>query len=331
MRKIVCIGGGTGLSTLLRGLKTYYEPTAIVTMADSGGHSGRLRDELGVLPPGDVRACLVALADDNKAKILRDLFSYRFLNGSHSGTNIGNLLLAALSDILGDFNQAVDAAHELLGLKGYVVPVTLEPTDLLAELKDGTILFGEKAIDLPRKNGEVGIKRIWLQPKVPANPRALQAIQEAAAIVFGPGDLYTSLLPNLYVDGVGLAIKQSKAKLIYVANIMTKHGETDNYCADDFVKVLESKIGRPIDYVLYNTEEIPSELLIQYEHEKAIPVRVKHQRDNWYGVPVLTTGGGLARHDSDQLAQALNQLIEQIDFTIQAVPVLPPKLQEAHI
>lgn len=195
-KTVVCIGGGTGLSTLLRGLKEYCEPTAIVTMADSGGHSGMLRDELGVLPPGDVRACLVALTDDKKATLLRDLFNYRFINGSYTGANVGNLLLAALNDILGDFNQAVEAAHDLLGLKGHVVPVTLESCDLLAELYDGTILFGEKAIDLPRKNGHLPIKRVWLQPKVSINPRAKEALESAHAIVFGPGDLYTSILPG---------------------------------------------------------------------------------------------------------------------------------------
>ncbi len=303
--RVVCIGGGTGLSTLLRGIKKYCDPSAIVTMADSGGHSGRLRDELGVLPPGDVRACLVALADDDKARLLRDLFQYRFMNGSYSGANVGNLLLAALNDILGDFNKAVDAAHRLLDLRGHVVPVTLAATDLLAELEDGTILFGEKAIDLPRHNGHVRIKRVWLQPKVKANKLALRTIQRADVIVLGPGDLYTSLLPNLYVAGIASAIAQSSAQLIYVANIMTKHGETDGFAVEDYVSVLEGALGRTLDRVVYNTERMPYGILRRYRKEKASPVVLRKDRAGWYGGQVLSVAGGLARHDSDKLAAVL--------------------------
>lgn len=308
-KRIVCLGGGTGLSTLLRGLKRHCEPIAVVTMADSGGHSGRLRDELGMLPPGDVRACLVALADDDKATLLRDLFNYRFMNGSYNGANVGNLLLAALSDILGDFNQAVGAAHNLLDLKGQVLPVTLEPVDLLAELADGTILFGEKAIDLPRTNGHVTIKRVWLQPKVQANPAVIKAVLEADAIVLGPGDLYTSLLPNLHVDGVVEAIRQSKASLIYLANIMTKHGETNGYSVEDYVVALERELPRPIDAVIYNTKPIPPQLQQRYEIEKALPVTPRADRRNWHGVDVLSTAGELARHDSEKLATKLLSIL----------------------
>jgi uncharacterized cofD-like protein len=308
-KNIVCIGGGTGLSTLLRGLKHYAEATAIVGMADSGGHSGRLRDELGILPPGDVRACLVALADDDKVPILRDLFSYRFANGSYSGASVGNLLLAALSDILGDFNQAVDAAQTLLDIKGHVIPVTLEKSDLLAELEDGTILFGEKAIDLPRSNGHMRIQRIWLQPKVEANPKAKQALVDADIITLGPGDLYTSILPNLYVSGITSAIKHSHAKLIYIANIMTKHGETDSFSVKEFVATLEDALEKPVSTVLYNTEQIPNELLSRYQQEKAEPVATTEKRENWIGFPMLSTASGLARHDSEKLAQALVSIL----------------------
>ncbi len=311
MRKlrIVCIGGGTGLSTLLRGIKTYCDPIAIVSMADSGGHSGRLRDELGVLPPGDVRACLVALADEDKARLLRDLFQYRFMNGSYTGANVGNLLLAALGDILGDFNKAVDAAHRLLGIRGRVIPVTLETTDLLAELEDGTILFGEKAIDLPRHNGHVRIKRVWLQPKVKANRLALRMIERADVIIVGPGDLYTSLLPNFYVAGITEAIQATKAKVLYIANIMTKHGETDGFTVDSYVSVLEQELSRSFDGVVYNTGRVPSALVRQYVKEKAIPVVPANVESHWYGMPVLSTASGLARHDSDKLAAALWELI----------------------
>lgn len=308
-KKIVCVGGGTGVSTLLRGLKRYVDPTAIVTMADSGGHSGRLRDELGVLPPGDVRACLVALADDDKVPLLRDLFNYRFENGSYSGASVGNLLLAALNNILGDFNQAVDAAHILLDIKGRVVPVTLESTDLLAELEDGTILFGEKAIDLPRHNSHLRIQRIWLQPNVEVNPVAKDAIINADVIVLGPGDLYTSILPNLYVGGVVSALNYSSAKIMYVANIMTKHGETDGFTVENFVTLIESTINRSIDRVIYNTDTIPSDLLDRYHQEMADPVKPTSEHEKWVGSSLLSTASGLARHDSEKLADVLIRLL----------------------
>ncbi len=310
-KQVVCIGGGTGLSTLLRGLKNYCEPTAIVTMADSGGHSGLLRDELGVLPPGDVRACLVALVDEDKATLLRDLFNYRFLNGSYAGANVGNLLLAALTDILGDFNKGVEAAHDLLGMKGRVLPVTLESCDLLAELHDGTILFGEKAIDIPRNNGHLPIKRVWLQPKVKANPLVINALQSADVIVFGPGDLYTSILPNLYVEGVREAITKSRAKRVYIANIMTKHGETDNFTVNEFVSLLEAEIGKPFYSVIYNKKHIPARLLEMYKGEQAVPVKVVDAKQSWEGVDVLSVAGDLARHDSKKLAKVVWQTVER--------------------
>lgn len=309
-KKVVCIGGGTGLSTLLRGLKHYYNPTAVVTMADSGGHSGRLRDELGVLPPGDVRACLVALADDDKAKVLRDLFNYRFMNGSYTGANIGNLLLAALNDILGDFNKAVAAAHKLLDLKGHVVPVTLEPTDLLAELEDGTILFGEKTIDLPRTNGHLRIRRVWLQPLVSANTLAVTSLKKADAILLGPGDLYTSILPNLFVGNIREAIATSSAKIIYISNIMTKHGETDTFHIEQFVKILEKHLPRPIDCVIYNTKPVPKRLVKSYAAEHAEPVTPQKHHATWVGTDLLSTAGNLARHDSDKLAAAVHSVLE---------------------
>ncbi len=310
LKTIVCIGGGTGLSTLLRGLKHYCDPTAIVTMADSGGHSGRLRDELGMLPPGDVRSCLVALADDAKATLVRDLFNYRFINGIQTGASMGNLLLAALADMFGDFDKAVAAAHELLGLRGQVIPVALEPVDLLAELEDGTILFGEKTIDLPRENGHVKIKRVWLQPKVEANERALEAIATADAIVFGPGDLYTSLIPNIYVSGMAEAIQRSHAPLIFISNIMTKHGETDGYTVEDFLRVLNTEIGRTMDYVLYNNQPVPAELLTRYKEEKAEQVVAIAPLQSWVGAPVPPVAGELARHDSEKLAKALYEIVE---------------------
>lgn len=309
--RIVCIGGGTGLSTLLRGLKSYCAPTAIVTMADSGGHSGILRDELGILPPGDVRACLVALVGDDKETIIRDLFNYRFTNGSHNGTSVGNLLLAALTDLHGGFGNGVAVAHNILRVNGRVIPVTLDPVDLLAELEDGTILFGENTIDLPRAHHNQKIKRVWLQPKVKANPDAIKAIALADYIILGPGDLYTSVIPNLHVTGVIEALRVSKAKVIYIANIMTKFSETHGFGVADFVLALESVLPRPIDTVIYNTKPIPNRLISAYELDRAYPVKIDAGHPSaWHGHPVLSVAGNLARHDSQKLAKAVKQAID---------------------
>ena len=308
-KRIVVIGGGTGNFTVLTGLKKYpFHISAIVSMSDSGGHSGRLRDELGMLPPGDVRACLVALADDEKAPIVRDLFNYRFISGSQSGASVGNLLLTALTDILGDFNKAVKAAHQLLDIKGEVLPVTLDPADLLAELEDGTILFGETRIDVAGDAPRSPIKRVWLQPKPKANPEALAVIKKADLVVLGPGDLYTSIMPNLCIPEIVEALEHTSARLVGNVNIMTKHGETDGFFVDDFVRTVESSIGRPLDFVLYNDKKIPAALAAKYRKEKAIPVRVYKRRSNWRGLDLLSVAGGLARHDSEKLAEAIAQI-----------------------
>lgn len=307
--RIVCIGGGTGLSTLLRGLKRDFSPTAIVTMADSGGHSGLLRDDLGMLPPGDVRACLVALVDDDKETVMRDLFNYRFTNGSHNGTSVGNLLLAALSDLRGGFGPAVEIAHEILRVNGRVIPVTLDPVDLLAELEDGTILFGEKTIDLPRAHHYQKIKRVWLQPKVRANLAAIEAIGLADVIIFGPGDLYTSILPNLFVSGINAAVKDTKAKLVYISNIMTKYTETHGFEVADFVDVLQTAINRPLDGVIYNSTPLPKHLVAMYAKDRAYQVITTKPQPDWIGADVLLTAKKLARHDSRKLADVINRLV----------------------
>lgn len=312
LKKVVVIGGGTGNFSALSGLKQMpVNLAAIVSMSDSGGHSGKLRDELGVLPPGDVRACLVALADDEKAAIVRDLFSYRFEQGSQKGMSIGNLLLTALGDILGGFDKAVDAAHKLLDLKGTVIPVSLEKADLLAELADGTILFGEMAIDLPRENGHLKIRRVWLQPKVKTNPRAIRASKEADMIVFGPGDLYTSIMPNLCTAGILEAIRESGAMLVANVNVMTKHGETDDFSVGDFVSVLESVLPRKIDWVLYNNARVPDRLIRRYRQSKSHPVRALKPAPHWVGADLLSTAGDLVRHDSAKLAANLMALFDR--------------------
>ena len=279
-------------------------------MSDSGGHSGKLRDELGVLPPGDVRACLVALADDDKVGLLRDLFSYRFEEGSQRGASMGNLLLTALTDLLGSFDKAVKAAHQILGISGRVIPVALHKADLLAELEDSTILFGEMSIDLPRANGSLRIKRVWLQPKVKTNPEALQALREADLILFGPGDLYTSIMPNLCTIGILDAIRFSKARLVCNVNVMTKHGETDGFGVADFVHVLEAALPRPFDAVIYNTKKIPAPLLRRYRAKHSQPFTAKDPKAHWIGCDVLSTKGELVRHDPHKIAAAVMSLFK---------------------
>lgn len=311
LKKVVVVGGGTGNFSVLTGLKKYpIDLSAIVSVSDSGGHSGKLRDEFGVLPPGDIRACLVALADDDKSKLLRDLFNYRLKKGEERGVSIGNLLLVALADIFGGFGRGVKAAHTLLGLRGRVIPVSLEKTNLVAELMDGTLLHGEEAIDIPSSEPRALIKRVWLDPEVRTNPEALKAIREADALVLGPGDLYTSILPNLSTTGILPAIKRSKAKIIANINIMTKRGETDGFTAADFVNVLEGVLPRPIDAVVYNSKRLSPELLSKYERQGAVPVAAPHARKNWIGRDVLSTQGGLVRHHPDKIARVVISLLD---------------------
>ncbi len=311
-KKVVVVGGGTGNFSVLTGLKKYpIDLSAIVSVSDSGGHSGQLRDEFGVLPPGDIRACLVALADDDKAQLIRDLFNYRLKKGTERGVSIGNLLLVALSDILGGFDKGVKAAHTLLGLHGRVIPVSLEKTNLVAELTDGTLLHGEQAIDVQGDSPRAPIKRIWLDPEVKTNSEALAAIRAADAIVLGPGDLYTSILPNLATNGIIPAIKRSKAKIIANVNIMTKRGETDGFSAGDFVRVLESVLPRPIDYVVYNTKRMKPELLTRYAEAGAVPVSALDPALHWIGRDVLSTQGGLVRHHPDKIARVVMSLLEE--------------------
>ena len=222
VKKIVTIGGGAGSFTVLKGLKKYpIAITAIVTTFDSGGSSGLLRDEFGILPPGDVRRCLVALSEEEK--ILRRLFMFRFeKKSSLQGHSFGNLFLTALSSIFKDDNLAIEKAGELLNINGKVLPVSLSKSHLCATLEDGTIIEGETNIDIPKHDSESKIKKIFLEPKAKLNSKARKAIMEADIIVVGPGDLYTSIIPNFLVGGMLEAMKKTKAKKIYIANLMTK-------------------------------------------------------------------------------------------------------------
>lgn len=272
-KKIVVIGGGTGTFVVLSGLKKYpVDLTAIVTMADSGGSSGVLRDELGVLPPGDIRQCLVALSQSEA--LWRKLFVYRFENGCLRGHNFGNIFLSALEKVShGNFEKAVEKAGEILDIEGRVLPVTLTKTDLAVELENGQRIFGETNIDEPKHNGFLKIKKAWLQPAAKINPKVKEEMQKATAIVLGPGDLYTSIIPNLLVKEVSLAIRKSAAKKIFVMNLMTKFGQTTNYKASDHLNDLEKYLGKNIlDCVILNTKK-PSGRALQWyakQKEKAV-------------------------------------------------------------
>lgn len=311
-KKIVVIGGGTGVFTVLTGLKNYaVDLTAVVNMADDGGSTGILREEFGILPPGDLRRALVALSrTDNK--MLSELFNFRFQNGSGlTGHNFGNLMITALAHITGDFGKAIHEAEKILQVDGKVIPVTLEDAHLHAELSDGTIIKGETNIDIPNHDGRLKIKRVWLSPSVSLNPRALKAIKTADGIVIGPGDLYTSVMPNLSVRGICRAIKNSKAKKIYVVNIMTKFGETNNFTANEFINSVDAALGSSaLDYAVINNRRPTLTQLKKYAEEKSMLV----DWSNLNTKPMPIIGDFLrtrsyVRHDPLKLAIAILSLI----------------------
>jgi uncharacterized cofD-like protein len=313
---VVVVGGGTGSYTVLSGLRQLaVQLTAVVSMADDGGSSGRLRDEFGHLPPGDVRRCLVALSGDSSA-VVRRLFEYRFERGNGlGGHSFGNLVLTALTELTGRTDLAITEAARLLGVRGDVVPVTLAGTCLCAEREDGSLLRGESRIDLQLVPSRARIRSVFLDPPAIANPAALAAISSADVVVIGPGDLYTSILPNLLVKGVPGAIKYSSAVKIYVCNLMTKRGETDGYRASDFVREVQRYLGSQtaIDHVIVNDPaRFPAHLLQRYAEEHAFPVEPDLERCEELGVrpylDELAAAGSLLRHDSTRLANGIMAL-----------------------
>lgn len=315
MKKVVAIGGGTGVFTVLSGLKDHpYYLSAIVSMADDGGSTGVLREEFGVLPPGDIRRALVALSSSDN-KIVSELFNYRFgENTSLKGHSLGNLLLTALERITGSFPRAVKEAVKLLNVKGEVIPVTLESSRLCAELENGQIIHGETNIDIPKHDGSLKIKRVFLSPEVPANKEAIRAIKNADAIILGPGDVYTSVIPNLLVQGIVEAIVSTRAKLIYVINIMTKFGETNSFAASDFVKVMELYLGKHIDYCIVNTQKPTGNVLKRYlqERDEIVPFDKKNLTNSTMKIVSgrFLRRGQFLRHDPHKLADALSSIIQ---------------------
>jgi uncharacterized cofD-like protein len=311
--KIVSIGGGTGLSTLLRGLKVHSSNiTAIVCVSDDGGSSGRIVQELGQLPPGDLRACLVALADAEK--LMTDLFQYRFAGtgGGLSGHSLGNLLLAGLVDqAAGDLDEAIKLASEVLNVRGRVIPATKSHIRLRAIMEDDSEIVGETAI----ADSHLKIRRLFLQPeKTEPHPEALKAIAEADIIVIGPGSVYTSVIPNLLVDGIAEQIAKADCPKVYICNVMTQPGESESYTATEHVVAIEANLPcRVFDYVLVNTGLPSPQILERYRHSRQEYVVPDTDRLRHMGLKVVTgnfmSETDTVRHDPFSLASKLMDLI----------------------
>lgn len=315
--RVVVIGGGTGTFTVLTALRNCRVPlhlTAIVTMADSGGSTGRLRDQYGVLPPGDIRRALVALAGESND--LRDMFNYRFETGSFKGHSFGNLFLTVADKVSpGGFDEGVKKAARALNVAGEVIPVTLDKVTLCARTQKGRLIKGEANIDIRKRNPHIPIEKIWLEPSARINQDARKSILIADIIIIGPGDLYTSLIPNLLVGGVTQAIKKSKAKKVYVCNLMTKYGETHGFRAWNFVEEIEKYLGQGVlDYAVFNKKRPPDSVLRRYREEKAFfvePSGLDLQRSKPKIILAdLLESGRFVRHDSRRkLAKVLVPLL----------------------
>ncbi|MFH1413355.1 MAG: YvcK family protein [Candidatus Omnitrophota bacterium] len=313
--KIVTIGGGTGLSVLLTGLKEYTSNiSAIVTVADDGGSSGRLREEFAILPPGDIRNCLVALA--NAPTLMRDLFQFRFdTNSELSGHSFGNLFITVMTRLTGDFEKAIKETSKVLALRGQVIPSTLNNVVLIAEHKDGSTTVGENNIPKARRP----IAKVSLSPQQSqATPEAIKAIQEARVIILGPGSLYTSIIPNLLIKEIQEAIISSGAIKVYVCNVMTQPGETDDYKASDHIRsLIQHTSSRILDYCITNSGEIPKEILTRYAEDKSYSVANDRKNIENLGYRVIEEDLGMVeenvvRHDSAKLARIILALAEEI-------------------
>ncbi len=310
--RIVVMGGGTGLSVMLRGLKEQpLDITAIVTVADDGGSSGILRSEMQMPPPGDIRNVLTALADVEP--LLSDMLSYRFKTGNGlAGHSLGNLILAAMTDISGDFVTAVRELGRVFAVRGRVYPAAKEGVVLHAEMEDGTIVTGES--NIPEYGGK--IKRIFLEPaEVEALPEAVLAIQRADAILLGPGSLYTSLLPNLMVPQLSEAFVASSAVKMFICNVMTQPGETDGFSVADHLQAVHDHVGSHLfDYVLVNSGLIPEAVQLRYAEEGATPVRLDLEEMAATNCTVIADTfvkyGTYLRHDAEQLSRHINRLVE---------------------
>ncbi len=311
--RIVTVGGGTGLSVLLQGLKEYTSNiAAVVTVADDGGSSGRIRQQFDILPPGDIRNCLVALAD--APTLMQELFQFRFDSSSElSGHSFGNLFITVMTKLTGDFEKAVKESSKVLAIRGQVIPSTLNKISLVAKYKDGSTQEGETAI--PNKKRQIA--NIYLSPPdIQGTPDAIKAISEAQAIILGPGSLYTSVIPNLLIKEIREAILVSSALKIYISNVMTQPGETDGYTAYEHIKaIIEHSSPRIIDYCVVNSRLISQELLEKYQQDNSFPVLIDIDKIRHAGYRViegdLVNSLDYVRHDSGKLAKIVIDLIQE--------------------
>lgn len=309
--KVVVIGGGTGLSTMLRGLKKYTSHiTAIVTVGDDGGGSGKIREDLGMLPPGDIRNCILALADTEP--LMEDLLQYRFTEGSLKGQCFGNLFLAAMAGISENFEDAVQKMSSVLAVKGKVLPVTLDDMKLVAELENGEIIEGESKIPSEVIVRKTSIKKLAIKP-IDAKPleEAIKSINGADVIIMGPGSLYTSIIPNLLVKGISEAICKSDAKKVYISNVMTQPGETDGFKVSNHLKVLmDYGVAENIDYVIANNGIIPPDIKEKYAKENAELVVLDYENISNLNVNVIEADlikitKRYVKHNADKLAELI--------------------------
>lgn len=310
--KVAVIGGGTGLSVLLRGLKTFpVDISAIITVADDGGSSGRLREELNIPPPGDIRNVLVALSEVEP--LFEELFQHRFDKGAGlSGHSLGNLLLAGMSAVMGDFSKGVQEMSRVLNVKGRVIPVSNEHLTLHARFRDGTTCRGESKIPLIGKP----IERVYLEPANPIpSPEAIQALEEANLIILGPGSLYTSIIPNLMVPGIREGLVSSNARIVYICNVMTQPGETDGFSVGDHIQAIDDHLQmKLIDAVIMNSQTIPFSYRERYLEEGAEPVAIDQARLDERPIQViddelLSFDNNLLRHNAIKLSQRLLSLM----------------------
>jgi uncharacterized cofD-like protein len=328
IKKVVTIGGGTGSFMLLSGLKNYpIKISAIVSMADDGGSTGILRDELGVLPPGDVRQCLVALS--GATDIMRELMTYRFEKGGLKGHNFGNLFLSALEKIKGNFSAGVEEAAEILNIKGEVIPVTDEKVNLFMLLRNGKLLRGENEISHNFEIEKIGIEKNYLFPQARANEKAVRRILEADLVVIGPGNHYCSILPNFLVKGLSEALQKTKAKVVYNCNLVNKKGHTEKFTLDDYASMINRQIGKErIDFVTFNTKNPGKNLIKKYEKSEELLVEFDpdQTKKRSYRVvkadllsnkkPIYSKADAIAsqrsfiRHDSKKLARVLMAILE---------------------
>lgn len=321
MKKVVVIGGGTGNFTVLRGLKNYgVEISAIVSMADDGGSTGILRDELGVLPPGDVRQCLIALS--NSSSMMRSLMNYRFEQGGLEGHSFGNLFLSALEKVTGSFEKAIEEVGKILVIRGKVIPVTTHQVRLKMILKDRRVLEGEKEIYLSQEIDQ-GYTSLFLEPYGKANERAIDEIMNADLVIIGPGGLYTSLIPNLLVEGISDALRKSAAKKVFIVNLMNRKGQTTDFTVQSYLQEMEKYIGSDIfDYIIVNNQKPSKQLIERYAEEgkliendlkgddRVIEVPLLGELKESYKVDLIKRS--LIRHDSKKLAQELMKIVHHL-------------------